>query len=61
MAVPFRKISKTRKRMRRTHYKIDANDTTKCSNCGEIIRPHRVCVKCGSYKGKKVLSNETAK
>lgn len=60
MAVPFRKISKTRKRMRRTHYKIDANDTTKCSNCGAVIRPHRVCISCGYYKGKKVLSKETA-
>ena len=27
-AVPFRKVSKTRKRMRRTHYKIEANGTT---------------------------------
>ena len=29
MAVPFRKVSKTRKRMRRTHYKIEENGTTK--------------------------------
>ena len=25
MAVPFRKVSKTSKRMRRTHYKVKAN------------------------------------
>ena len=25
MAVPFRKVSKTRRNMRRTHYKITAN------------------------------------
>ena len=54
MAVPFRKISKTRGRMRRTHYKIDANNTVKCSNCGAAIRPHRVCPECGFYKGKNV-------
>ena len=60
MAVPFRKVSKTRKRMRRTHYKVEENCTTKCSNCGAIIRPHRVCVECGFYKGKKVLSKEAA-
>lgn len=60
MAVPFRKISKTRKRMRRTHYNISANGTTKCTNCGAIIRPHRVCAECGYYKGKKVLSKEEA-
>ncbi len=51
MAVPFRKISKTRKNMRRTHYKVTANGLVKCSNCGEMIRPHRVCDKCGFYKG----------
>ena len=42
MAVPFRKVSKTRGRMRRTHYKISANGTT-------------VCPKCGYYDGKQVI------
>ena len=51
MAVPFRKVSKTRRDMRRTHYKVTANGLIKCSNCGEMIRPHRVCDKCGFYKG----------
>lgn len=55
MAVPFRKVSKTRGRMRRTHYKISANETTKCPKCGAEIRPHRVCPECGSYKGKEVV------
>ena len=55
MAVPARKVSKTRKRMRRTHYKISENSTTKCKTCGEEIRPHRVCTSCGSYKGKEVV------
>ncbi len=61
MAVPFRKVSKTSGRMRRTHYKIEANGTTVCPKCGEAIRPHRVCPKCGSYKGKEVIkTNKTA-
>jgi large subunit ribosomal protein L32 len=58
MAVPFRKVSKTRKRQRRTHYKLTANGTVKCPNCGAEIRPHRVCKECGYYKGKKVVSKE---
>ena len=58
MAVPFRKVSKTRGRMRRTHYKITANGTTTCKKCGEEIRPHRVCPKCGSYKGKEVIKTK---
>jgi large subunit ribosomal protein L32 len=60
MAVPFRKISKTRGRMRRTHYKIEANNTVKCSNCGAAIRPHRVCPECGFYKGKNVTEKVVA-
>ena len=59
MAVPFRKVSKTRKRKRRTHYKITENQTTKCSKCGEEKRPHRVCPSCGTYKGKEVIKEET--
>ena len=50
MAVPFRKVSKTRRDMRRTHYKITANGLVECSNCGEMIRPHRACKNCGFYK-----------
>ena len=59
-AVPFRKVSKTRKRMRRSHNAMDLPGTTKCPECGEIIKPHRVCSKCGSYKGKKVVEKEEA-
>ena len=57
-AVPFRKVSKTRARKRRTHYKISENTTTKCPKCGATIRPHRVCPECGTYKGKEVISKE---
>ena len=55
MAVPFRRTSKTKKRMRRTHLKKTAPSLTNCPNCGEKIRPHRVCAKCGYYKGKEVV------
>lgn len=61
MAVPFRKISKTRGRMRRTHYKISSNGTTTCPKCGAQVRPHRVCSECGTYKGKDVIKKETTK
>lgn len=63
MAVPFRKVSKTRGRKRRTHYKISANEMTTCPKCGGQVRPHRVCPTCGTYKGKEVVkkAEETAK
>ena len=57
MAVPFRKVSKNRKRKRRTHYKISENGTVKCPKCGAEIRPHRVCTECGTYKGKEVIKS----
>jgi large subunit ribosomal protein L32 len=59
-AVPFRRVSKTRGRKRRTHYKISANATVTCPKCGEAIRSHRVCPKCGNYNDKQVVSHEEA-
>ncbi len=59
MAVPFRKVSQTRKRMRRSHNALDAVSTNVCKECGAIIKPHRVCKSCGSYKGKKVIEKES--
>ncbi len=60
MAVPFRKVSKTRKRMRRSHNALKVVGTTVCSECGAAIKPHRVCPKCGSYKGNKVIETKSA-
>ena len=61
MAVPFRKVSKTRRNMRRTHYKITANGLVECTNCGAKIRPHRACPKCGFYKGADTSKINLAK
>ena len=58
MAVPKRKVSKTRKNMRRTHYKIDEAQTSVCKTCGETKKPHRVCPSCGTYKGREVIQKE---
>ena len=57
-AVPFRKVSKTRGRKRRTHYKISENTTTICPKCGATVKPHRVCKECGTYKGKDVVTTK---
>lgn len=60
MAVPFRRTSKSVKRKRRTHFKLTVPGMSKCSNCGEMKLPHRICRACGSYKGRSVLSVEEA-
>ncbi|WJY28828.1 MULTISPECIES: 50S ribosomal protein L32 [Sporosarcina] len=54
MAVPKRRTSKTKKNMRRTHYKLQVPGMTTCENCGEMKLAHRVCKSCGQYKGKVV-------
>ncbi|MCR5348840.1 MAG: 50S ribosomal protein L32 [Bacilli bacterium] len=55
MAVPQRRISKTRKRLRRSHFKLEVTGLVSCPHCGAMIRSHRVCPKCGYYGGKEVL------
>lgn len=57
MAVPQRRISKTRKRLRRTHFKLEVSGLVTCPNCGEMIKSHRVCPKCGYYAGKQTLKD----
>ena len=55
MAVPQRRTSKTRKRMRRTHFKLAVKGLVKCPNCGAMIKAHNVCPMCGYYNGKQVV------
>ena len=44
--------------MRRTHLKKEVGALTTCPKCGAVVRPHRVCTKCGYYAGKEVLATE---
>ena len=55
MAVPQRRTSKTAKRKRRTHFKLNVPGMVVCPNCGEMKLSHRVCKECGHYNGKVVL------
>jgi large subunit ribosomal protein L32 len=58
MAVPKRKVSKSRKGKRRSHWKIAPPGLAKCPKCDEFIVPHRACPQCGYYKGRKVVETE---
>lgn len=55
MAVPKRRTSKAKKRMRRTHFKLEVPGMNSCSQCGELKLSHRVCPSCGYYDGKQVV------
>ena len=60
MAVPKRKKSKMRVRMRRAQKKAEIASVSNCPECGAPRESHRVCKNCGMYRGRKVLSIKTA-
>ena len=35
---------------------LSAPNLVKCSKCGELMMPHRVCKACGSYNKKEIIS-----
>jgi large subunit ribosomal protein L32 len=55
LAQPKNRISKQRKRQRRTHWKLATPGLTRCSNCSAYIKPHRICPECGHYQGRLVM------
>ena len=73
MATPKKKVSKSRRDMRRSHDALtsnayqewvppeERNKDMECPNCGELKRPHNVCPKCGQYDGKEVIAHKEAK
>jgi len=58
MAVPKRKTSKSKRDMRRSHYKTNAPAVTECPECGEARQPHHACPGCGSYRGRTVIKTD---
>lgn len=52
MAVPKRKTSRSRRGMRRAHQALTAPSGSICPKCHSFKLPHRICPKCGYYKGK---------
>ena len=55
MAVPNGKVSKARRDKRRSSvWKLSAPALVKCSKCGALHMPHRMCPECGYYNGRQV-------
>ena len=53
---PKNKSSKGRRDKRRANWKMSAPNLVKCSKCGALMMPHRVCKACGSYNKKEIVS-----
>jgi large subunit ribosomal protein L32 len=58
MPVPKKKLSKSKKRMRRSHHALRAPGLSSCPKCGATGLPHRVCTSCGHYRGRQVIQVE---
>ena len=56
MAVPRKKVSKSKRNMRRAHHALPKVNLVECSNCGELKRPHHICQACGHYNGREVIT-----
>ncbi len=54
MALPKRRHSPTRRDKRRTHQHLTAPAAAVCPQCGQPKLPHRICPKCGFYRGRLV-------
>ncbi|MBQ0167327.1 MAG: 50S ribosomal protein L32 [Treponema sp.] len=60
MAVPRAKTAKARTRRRQAiNMKLKAPTLVECSNCGNLTMLHRVCPKCGFYRGRQIITPES--
>ena len=53
---PKNKSSKSRRDKRRANWKMSAPTLVKCSHCGALMEPHKVCRACGYYANKSVVA-----
>ena len=55
MAVPKRKTSVSKKKMRRSHNKLSSANIIEDKKSGEYKLSHHIDLKTGFYNGKKIL------
>ncbi|MDP8247104.1 MAG: 50S ribosomal protein L32 [Candidatus Tritonobacter lacicola] len=55
MAVPKKKVTRSRAGKRRGGKGISAANFSKCPHCGQPKLSHRVCPNCGYYRGEPVV------
>ena len=55
MAVPKRKTSVSRKRMRRSHHRLSSINILEDKKSGEYKLSHHAKLKSGNYNEKKIL------
>jgi len=59
MALPKRRHSHSRTRLRRSHDALSAPKLAVCGECGEPKQPHHLCGSCGKYRSRSVYVLDT--
>ena len=58
MAVPKKKTSKSKSRMRRSHLALGKINVVEDKDSGEFRRPHQIDFSTGRYNGRVVISKK---
>lgn len=53
---PKNRSSRARRDSRRANWKMSTPNLVKCSKCGALTMPHRVCKACGSYNKREIIT-----
>jgi len=56
MTAPKRRLSSSRRDIRRSHDSLGKSAVGKCPECGESKRSHYICKSCGYYDGTQYKS-----
>jgi large subunit ribosomal protein L32 len=54
MAVPKKKMSRSRSRRRKAQWKLNRPGSSTCPQCHSPKLPHRACPNCGTYRGREI-------
>ncbi|OIO47416.1 MAG: 50S ribosomal protein L32 [Parcubacteria group bacterium CG1_02_40_82] len=47
--------TKSRRNKRRSHHALKTQIFGLCAKCGQSVLPHRVCLNCGTYRGREIV------
>lgn len=61
MAVPKRRMSRSRQGSRRAHHHLTPIQIQYCTKCEQPVLPHKVCASCGYYQGREIVAEKTEK
>lgn len=59
MGLPSKKRPRSEKRTRASHFALIAPAISTCLKCKKPVRPHHVCMSCGTYNGRQALNVAT--